>query len=434
MSGRGRKRRLPSGYEPEPWHSPVIDSDIELDNLLQGDIFQQANVHEQPAGGLVAENEEVLDRDRREHYVEEDVEENEEVLDRDRREDDVEEDVAENDEVIDSGEDGLEEDVAENDEVLDRDRGEDGLEEDVAENDEVLDRDRGEDGLEEDVGENEEVINSGEDGLEEDVGENEEVIDSGEDGLDDAVVQPVVFEDDPDTLLHHGDGVQAAVVEDLVDDVQEQEEMHAEDGLDDEDEVMFEGEALIHDQHIHEPYDGDNVGRDLEEHEEQDDEFGGFRGNVGDDVDNDDEDDDDDPEEEEFFEVDDYNTILEHVSKEWVKNELDHNVSKVASQEMWKLAKTWFHRLFLAKETQNVTRKTPSITHLRRKMYDKYVPPIKMQFGYENKETGEVTVVDDTEVTPRARFPPNQYRKLWEIAHLEVMFLKSTVLFIFLRY
>lgn len=134
----------------------------------------------------------------------------------------------------------------------------------------------------------------------------------------------------------------------------------------------------------------------------------------------------DDPEEEEeddeFEEVDDYNTILEHLSREWMQSELDHKISKVASNHMWMLAKTWFHRLYRAKELQNITKKTPSFLHIRRKMQEKNVPKIHMQFAYEDKETGDLSIVEDVEVTPKSQFPPNQYRKVWETAHVEVIF------------
>lgn len=39
MSNRGRKRKFPAGYEPQPWHSPIIDSDVEVDNLLHGNVY-----------------------------------------------------------------------------------------------------------------------------------------------------------------------------------------------------------------------------------------------------------------------------------------------------------------------------------------------------------------------------------------------------------
>ena len=39
MSNRGRKRKFPAGYDPKPWRSPVYDSDVELDDLLHGNVY-----------------------------------------------------------------------------------------------------------------------------------------------------------------------------------------------------------------------------------------------------------------------------------------------------------------------------------------------------------------------------------------------------------
>ena len=146
--------------------------------------------------------------------------------------------------------------------------------------------------------------------------------------------------------------------------------------------------------------------------------------------------DDDDPESDEDFdfeEVDDYFTILKYLSKEWLKLERNHQVSKVASEAMWDLAKTWFHKLFMTKNAQGVTRKTPSFIHLRRLLYRDYVPPVHMEIGYLEKETGDVTVMEDTPITPKNRFPPHRYQKLWDIAHVKVTSNQSTLFFCVLK-
>ena len=129
-----------------------------------------------------------------------------------------------------------------------------------------------------------------------------------------------------------------------------------------------------------------------------------------------------DPEssDEEFQEVDDYETILKYLTKEWLKIELEHKVSKIASEAFWKLGKKWFHRLSNAKSAQNILRKTPCFTHNRRKLYNDYVPTIHMEFGYADKETGDITIVEDSDITPVGRFPRHRFRKLWEISHVEV--------------
>ena len=122
---------------------------------------------------------------------------------------------------------------------------------------------------------------------------------------------------------------------------------------------------------------------------------------------------------EEYHDEDDYDVILTHLSKEWLKIELNHQVSKVATQTFWELGKKWFHRMFLAKQSQNISKKTPSFVHIRRKMNLNYVPPITLELAYQDKRTGEFSVVEES-ITPRARFPPHEYTKVWEIAHVQV--------------
>lgn len=54
MSNRGRKRKFPPGYNPQPWKSPVLDSDVEFDNLLHGNELRDNLPQEvlQDVGGL----------------------------------------------------------------------------------------------------------------------------------------------------------------------------------------------------------------------------------------------------------------------------------------------------------------------------------------------------------------------------------------------
>ena len=53
-------------------------------------------------------------------------------------------------------------------------------------------------------------------------------------------------------------------------------------------------------------------------------------------------------------------------------------------------------------------------------MYADKVPPVRMDVGYVSKETGVETVLKDIEHIPVSRFPAGQYRKLYEIASVEV--------------
>ena len=207
--------------------------------------------------------------------------------------------------------------------------------------------------------------------------------------------------------------------------------------LDDDDDVMDEDPAVISDEdylwanEVHNSEGGD-PGDDGPDGNETG--GGGSKGDdpdgdnpEGDDPDGDDPEGDDpegdDPGDEPFEneEVDDdYFNILKYLSKEWLTIELDHRVSKVASEAMWDLAKTWFHKLFTVKAAQGVGRKTPSFIHTRRMLYKDYVPTVRMELGYLDKQSGDLTIVEDTPITPKSRFPSHRYQKLWEIAHVKV--------------
>ena len=134
--------------------------------------------------------------------------------------------------------------------------------------------------------------------------------------------------------------------------------------------------------------------------------------------------------EEDFEQVDDYYTILEYLAQQWILTEIDHQVSKVAANAFWLLAKTWFKKLFHAKEMQKIKRKTPCFEHLRRRIHTANVPPIQMDIAYEHKATGEVSIVNEF-ITPKSRFPPNEFEKIWEVAHVKVMLVLIHVLFVY---
>lgn len=95
--------------------------------------------------------------------------------------------------------------------------------------------------------------------------------------------------------------------------------------------------------------------------------------------------------------------------------EVNHHVSKTATELFWKVALKFFPKLRSAAETQ----KTYQFKTIRKKLYEEKVPNIFMEIGYKNRSTGEVEVVHDAS-TPVKQFPPNQYEKLYEIATLKV--------------
>ena len=136
-----------------------------------------------------------------------------------------------------------------------------------------------------------------------------------------------------------------------------------------------------------------------------------------------DEEEEDEEEDEDFNEADGYETLIEKLSRKWLEAELDHTVSKVASNALWRIASSYFPRITQARNLENITRKLPQFNHIRRKMYDENTPEVRLKIGYRNRETKEMTVVEDT-VTPKSRFPPNEFEKLFEIATVKVGTLK----------
>ena len=95
-------------------------------------------------------------------------------------------------------------------------------------------------------------------------------------------------------------------------------------------------------------------------------------------------------------------------------------MSKEASNSFFELGKKWFFDLFEAKARQGISSKTPQFVHLRRMMYKKYVPKVYLEISYMMKSTKEITTLRDLESTPLSRFPPNEYKKLYEIAYVKV--------------
>ena len=135
-------------------------------------------------------------------------------------------------------------------------------------------------------------------------------------------------------------------------------------------------------------------------------------------------DDDEDEEEEEELEPCDFYSILEEYKSQWMMTELDHTVSKVATNCFWKLALKFMPKLLRAKEIQKIKRKIPKFKQIRENMYEKKTPKVDMEIGYRNRETDELTVVKDT-VTPKSRFPPHQFEKCYEIATVKVRLISA---------
>ena len=51
------------------------------------------------------------------------------------------------------------------------------------------------------------------------------------------------------------------------------------------------------------------------------------------------------------------------------------------------------------------------------------VPPIHMEIGFQSKQDGEIVVLEDVQSSPVSQYPPCTYKRLYEIASVDVSIL-----------
>lgn len=112
--------------------------------------------------------------------------------------------------------------------------------------------------------------------------------------------------------------------------------------------------------------------------------------------------------------------MLDKISKEWQLIELSHKVSKTATNMFWKVATDQLQSLQKFRETNKICRKIPQFRQVRKRLYRKHVPRISLEIGYLERSTGKIIKVEDTTQTPASKYPPNQYKKLYEQATVNV--------------
>lgn len=115
-----------------------------------------------------------------------------------------------------------------------------------------------------------------------------------------------------------------------------------------------------------------------------------------------------------------YNSILKKLVEEWLICEIDHRLSKEASNAFFELAKDWFFKLFEAKNEGSVTKKIPMFVHLRKTLFKKKLPPVSLGVAFKDKESGQSIVLKNLESIPVGKFPPNKFEKLYETASVKV--------------
>ena len=122
----------------------------------------------------------------------------------------------------------------------------------------------------------------------------------------------------------------------------------------------------------------------------------------------------------ELEEEDDFSTIFDELKSQWQLTEINHCVSKTASEIFWRTALKYFPKLHGAKGKK----KTLQFKTIRRKMYDEKVPAVTMEIGYRNRDTGEIKIVKDS-ITQVKNFPPDKFDKLFEIGTVEVSYIND---------
>ena len=140
-----------------------------------------------------------------------------------------------------------------------------------------------------------------------------------------------------------------------------------------------------------------------------------------DEQDEDDEDDEDDEQEVDVnpIQFQSFDTIFQKLIEDWLLAEVDHKVSKTATNLFWKIANTYFPSLYAAKEREGRRKRVPQFKQARKKLHQKNVPKVSMKMAFKHNKTGEISVVKG-ESTPTSKYPPNVYTKLYEVASVEV--------------
>lgn len=113
-----------------------------------------------------------------------------------------------------------------------------------------------------------------------------------------------------------------------------------------------------------------------------------------------------------------FHDLLEDVSKQWLRVEMTHDVSKKASELFWEVAKTMFHTL--VESNQRGVCKIPTFTHIRRKLVKKYSPEVEIDVAYKHKVTGDVILQSDIKSLPVTKYKKPSFEPLYEIASVNV--------------
>ena len=124
-------------------------------------------------------------------------------------------------------------------------------------------------------------------------------------------------------------------------------------------------------------------------------------------------------EEEEQQEQNAYFKLLQGIAEKWILVEMNHTVSKAASNEFWKIATSLIPHLFTTKSQLKITRKTPQFIHLRRKLYKQFLPKIHRTTAYQ--EDGSDDIVEVPEDRQADFILTDSHHKIYETASVKVI-------------
>ena len=132
----------------------------------------------------------------------------------------------------------------------------------------------------------------------------------------------------------------------------------------------------------------------------------------------------DEEEEEEDGADNDYFRLLKAITEKWVLVELNHLVSKAASNAFWELSTSLIPALFETKRRLNVKRKTPQFVHLRRKLHKRILPTINHSTAFQAQ--GSTAIIDDVKDLERRNYEES-HSKIYETASVEVRYLLTFI-------
>ena len=138
---------------------------------------------------------------------------------------------------------------------------------------------------------------------------------------------------------------------------------------------------------------------------------------------------DDDSPSDEDTEVDeeDFNSLFDSFSSQWLNAQLTHHVSLTACNTFWNLSFKYVSKILEQKNNENIKRKIPQFLQIRKNKYKDICPDVKMKFVFLNKTDQSIINVNEDH-TPLKEFDRNpQYQKLYEEAHIEVIAIASTL-------